>query len=76
MSNTKLNLMKYKDWCTADMYAEYKVYKLDLVFSTSTIHRPFKISICISTLPTQHTTFINTNLSHRLLAAVHHLCDW
>ena len=29
-----------------------------LDFSVLAVHQPFRISICISTLPTQHTTFI------------------
>ena len=31
---------------------------LDHILSVLAVHRPFYISICISTLPTQHTTFI------------------
>ena len=34
------------------------VETLELAFSISAVHQPFNISICISTLPTQHTTFI------------------
>ena len=30
--------------------------------SVSAVHQPFYILICISTLPTQHTTFITTFL--------------
>ena len=33
----------------------------------SAVHRPFYISICISTLPTQHTTFTQKNLTGVLL---------
>ena len=29
------------------------------LLSVLAVHRPFHISICISTLPTQHTTFIS-----------------
>ena len=39
--------------------------------SVSAVHRPFHISICISTLPTQHTTFISifvVSLSQQMLA--------
>ena len=31
---------------------------LDYILSVLAVHRPFYILICISTLPTQHTTFI------------------
>ena len=34
----------------------------ETLLSVSALHQPFYISICISTLPTQHTTFI----THRL----------
>ena len=30
----------------------------DFTIRISEVHQPFQISICISTLPTQHTTFI------------------
>ena len=33
--------------------------KRQTILSALAVHRPFYISICISTLPTQHTTFIN-----------------
>ena len=32
-------------------------------FTVSVVHRPFYISICIATLPTQHTTVLDIQFS-------------
>ena len=47
---------------------------LDHILSVLVVHRPFYILICISNLPTQHTTFI---VFHQLLLirAVHTKID-
>ena len=38
--------------------SKYKMIGVLPILSILAVHRPFYISICIATLPTQHTTFI------------------
>ena len=52
------------------------------ILSVSAVHRPFYISICISTLPTQHTTFISIfyqvtfRRQHRVSVVINELLIW
>ena len=58
----------WKGWCTADtalalrqratLWRRADARNVRLYYLYPAVHQPFHISICISTLPTQHTTFM------------------
>ena len=60
MFTLRTNFYCLAKWVTNDL----RLKRYNLVFHIFSVHQPFYILICISTLPTQHTSSLISNLLH------------